>query len=603
MNWKERKLTKDNIIELIGLAWIVLALGVCLYVNAQNLRFWVDEGMLAYSVCNRSLAELAATPLDWNQSAPILYIYIVKIISMILGNSEFTLRLCSLISYAVLLVLFYDIVRNVFAHKYPALETAFLAGIPVIMGYAQEFKPYMTEAATVLLVFRLFHCYRMGKLNWYIYIALSGLCIGLGNPVCFLIGGTLLVEFLSGLKEKKGKVILQSIIGGVIIMGIFTVYYIYWLSPVIHDGYTVDFWDDYRLLFDSKAALVHSFKLLSDIMRSFGSAWVIVSVGCILSLIINLTYEHNQYIWVIAGTFAVTLTASAMGRFPVKNRLYLFAYPFFVILFFQVFNRLWDERKVENIIILCCAIMLLCSQGGIWKHMQEDHYIFAREEIRNSIEYVRDHIEEDEKCYVYYHALPVFWYENGYANSSIGEYQNNLIFGKGFFRDGDNQEDVDTILNSDKIYILISHKNTSGDRYRSMLVQANDCGNLEKVMDNYDTPLYYYVRDSKDRKFGAEMEVANVQSDGIVCDAVIRITNTGEACMNNGLETITLRTTMDSNQDIVIPISGELPIGDTMDVPVHFKWEDNVSEVELHLKREGKLWMDEQGVAPVTIYR
>lgn len=150
MNPKERKLTKDHMIELVGLVWIVVSFGVCLYVNTRNLRFWVDEGMLAYSVSNRSLAELVATPLDWNQSTPILYLYIVKIISMLLGNSEFTLRLFSLISYAILLVLFYDIVRNIFNHKYPALETAFLAGIPFIMGYAQEFKPYMTEAAAVL---------------------------------------------------------------------------------------------------------------------------------------------------------------------------------------------------------------------------------------------------------------------------------------------------------------------------------------------------------------------------------------------------------------------------------------------------------------------
>lgn len=365
----------------------------------------------------------------------------------------------------------------------------------------------------------------------------------------------------------------------------------------------VDFWEGYRFSFSSKEAIIHNFQLLIDVMKTYGSVWAVVSVGCILCLIINLVYEHNPYIRVIGGMFMVTFIASAMGMFPVKDRLYLFAFSFFTILFFHAFNRLWDKGKIENTILLCCMAMLLCSQGGIWKHMREEHYIFSREEIRNSIDYVRDHIGGDEKCYVYYHALPVFWYENGYDNHSIGGYQDNLIFGKGFFHNGDNQEDVDTILASDKIYILISHKNTSGDRYNSMLVQANDFGNLEKIMDNYDTPLYYYVRDSRDRKFGARMEVTDVQSDGVVCDAVIRITNTGDACMNNGLETITLRTMPDSDQDIVIPVPGELPIGDTMDIPVHFKWEDNVSEVELHLKREGKFWMDEQGVMPVTIYR
>ena len=209
----------------------------------------------------------------------------------------------------------------------------------------------------------------------------------------------------------------------------------------------------------------------------------------------------------------------------------------------------------------------------------------------------------DEKCYVYWHALPAFWYENGYENNSIGKYENNLIFGKGFFHNGDNQEDVKRILETDKMWILISHKNTSGDRYNEMLIQANDYGNLEKIMDNYDTPLYYYTKNKEDRKFCAVLEVVEMESDGIVCDAVIRITNTGNACMNNGFETITLRTKQDTTQEIVVPVVGELPIGESVEIPVHFVWEEGVEQVEFHLKREGKFWMEEQGVMPVTLFK
>ena len=268
-----------------------------------------------------------------------------------------------------------------------------------------------------------------------------------------------------------------------------------------------------------------------------------------------------------------------------------------------MFDKLWGNERIQKSILLVGMALLVCSQNGIWENMKKENLIFSREEIRNSIRYVEEHIAADEECYIYWHALPAFWYENGYENTSIGGYVDNLVFGKGFFHNGDNQEDVDRILSSDKMWILISHKNTSGDRYNEMLIQANDFGSLEKIMDNYDTPLYYYAKDKGDRKFHATMEVTELESDGIVCDAVIEITNTGEACMNNGFETITLRTKEDALQEIVVPVVGELPIGESMEVPVHFVWAEGVEQIELQLKREGKFWLSEQGVRPVTLFR
>ena len=73
-------------IERIALGWIVVAVAVNLLYNMQNVNFWVDEAMLAYSVSTRSLGQLAAAPLAWNQSAPLLYVYIVKVISLVAGN-------------------------------------------------------------------------------------------------------------------------------------------------------------------------------------------------------------------------------------------------------------------------------------------------------------------------------------------------------------------------------------------------------------------------------------------------------------------------------------------------------------------------------------
>lgn len=600
-----RFIIKDKIkwIEIFATLWMIAAIITNVMVNLKNINFWVDEAMLAYSIVNRPLGALAASPLDWNQSAPLFYIYIVKLISLVLGNGEFALRLCSLLSYCLMLFFYYYLSRNVFSHKNPMLETAFLSSIPFIMGYSHEFKPYMTEACTVLGVFILYYLYVEKKWNWYLFTVISAILILLGNPICFILGGILCYEFLSGIKEKNKNAVVQSIAGGVVVLAVFAAYYFFWLRPVINDGYMVDFWEGYKFEFTGLKALFTDFQLLADIMKVFGNIWVLVFAAIIGCMVLNIVHEKNRYISVIGYSLLITFFASSIGMFPVKNRLYLFMYPLFTLLFFHIFNRLWDKGGIRNGILYACAILLLFSQGGIWYYQKDENLIVSREEIRNSIYYVKENIKEDEKCYVYWHALPAFWYENGYENTSIGSYEDNLIFGNGFFHNGENQADVDEILAADKAYILISHINSSGDRVNPMLIQINDNGYLEKIMDNYNTPLYYYTRDKSGRKFSAIMEIIESVTTGNVCDSIVRITNTGRACLNNGFETITLRTTEDSGQEVLIPISNELAVGASIEIPIHFKWNEGIDHIELHLKREGKGWLDEEGIVPVTIYR
>lgn len=65
-----------------------IAVGVILRIVPYfyNRSLWADEAMLVSSICTRSFEELCATPLDWGQSAPIGYLYIVKILTSIGGG-------------------------------------------------------------------------------------------------------------------------------------------------------------------------------------------------------------------------------------------------------------------------------------------------------------------------------------------------------------------------------------------------------------------------------------------------------------------------------------------------------------------------------------
>src|SRR4029079_18028527 len=57
----------------------------------RNRPLWLDEAMLALNIASRPLAQLAR-PLDYDQSAPLLYLWIERIAVTLGGVNERSLR-------------------------------------------------------------------------------------------------------------------------------------------------------------------------------------------------------------------------------------------------------------------------------------------------------------------------------------------------------------------------------------------------------------------------------------------------------------------------------------------------------------------------------
>ena len=63
-----------------------------------NRSFWHDETLLATAFVDRGFAQLVFEPLANNQAAPVGYLVLVKLVTVLLGTHEWTLRLVSLLS-------------------------------------------------------------------------------------------------------------------------------------------------------------------------------------------------------------------------------------------------------------------------------------------------------------------------------------------------------------------------------------------------------------------------------------------------------------------------------------------------------------------------
>src|SRR5262244_706024 len=107
---------------------------------ALRRPLWLDECMLALNIASRSALELLR-PLDYNQAAPPLFLWIERFAVRVAGVTEPALRA-------------WPIPRRLAGPSAALAAVALAAFSPTLVRYTDEVKPYGTDAlvtAAVLL--------------------------------------------------------------------------------------------------------------------------------------------------------------------------------------------------------------------------------------------------------------------------------------------------------------------------------------------------------------------------------------------------------------------------------------------------------------------
>ena len=108
--------------------------------------------------------------------------------------------------------------------------------------------------------------------------------------------------------------------------------------------------------------------------------------------------------------------------------------------------------------------------------------------MQGTIEYLENNLKEDDQLYVYYAAIPIYQYKEGYEGvAPIGKCK-NVIYGSGMLYNHQADGDVEYVSRQKDIYILYTHvvDYESRDDMESVLKSR---GKYESVIDKY---LYHY---------------------------------------------------------------------------------------------------------------
>lgn len=316
---------QDNVIPfLFCTAGWAIVLRLKLYFEGSD--FILDEINLARNLQEKGFLELAS-PLSYQQHAPILFTYVSKFIGQMGQYSEMSLRLLPLISGILGILLFSKILLQRKYGFFIVMVGIFLFSFNlVVLRYGLTYKQYSTDLLVAL--FLIYFHQKNHPILPYITLVFIGITVIFASmPSIFVLAWMV----VSGYYNSRNK---RYLLLGIIWAAIFGINYFVFLRPSIASDHLQSFHDTYFLTLPHD---VESLRIFYDQIKMvftgvFGKTIVALLLGIALFL---WGWTRNIENTIFGIPIALVLIAAFLHKYSLLDRLILFAYPFIIILFLE----------------------------------------------------------------------------------------------------------------------------------------------------------------------------------------------------------------------------------------------------------------------------
>ena len=329
------------------LAAAIITVGVVVRLRLYLARrsFWDDEAAVALNLVSRPFSDLLG-PLDYRQTAPPLFLWIERLIVLIAGASEWTLRALPFLAGVAALVLTWHVGRRLLPTGGVLVALALVAVSPLLVYFSNELKPYSSDAMVTLLL--VLAALRFGeqpdeRARW-VALALGGaLAAAFSTTAAFVLAGVVAylvasepVRRAPGVLANAGLVAAAWTVAAVLL----ALDHRELLTEASATGsWMRAFWKDY-FLSNAPPGLrmrvwVITFGALKDTLvggssRQFELAALFATAA--LGLIRLVTRNGAAVGCLIAVPYACLAAAGALRLYPLGPRLILFAAPLTALL-------------------------------------------------------------------------------------------------------------------------------------------------------------------------------------------------------------------------------------------------------------------------------
>jgi len=386
-------------------AWITaafLAVGVVLRLAAYlgNPSLWIDEAMIAHNVLSRDLAGLTR-PLDFDQGAPLAFLFLCKFVAVPFGGDEFALRLVPLLCGVASLFVFTWVAFRLVNPFAARVAVALFALSPDLVIYSAEFKQYSSDVLVALLLVA------MALTRWRpaAFAAAGAAAVWCSHPALFVLGGVG-VYFL--LKYPTRPVVLA----GAAWLASFASCYVLFLRDLATNDYLVGYWaGSFLAPGDPVGSLKTVYYAFRRPFGLEGEPWMLKGFAAglfALGALRWLRYDRPK-LALVGLPFAFTLAAAALHKYPFAGRMVLFLTPFVYLLLASAVVAV--GRLHPRLMPVCLAALFVAPVG-----LQAKEWSSPRnpEAIRPLLDQIAGSRRPDDTVWVYHWAEPAFrYYANG----------------------------------------------------------------------------------------------------------------------------------------------------------------------------------------------
>ena len=386
------------------------------YLN--NRSFWFDEVSLALNIVERSYGELVQT-LDYNQAAPLGFLWIEKLSTQIFGENEYAMRLFPLLSSIVAIFAFYQLVRRYSSTFAAPMAIALFAFGRCTLYYATELKQYSSDVAIVLILCLCLIPIRRQILETQQIIWLSllgGLSIWFSHPAIFALAGLECGYLLTSASKQRQRIVINRIAIYLTWIVSFGVFYFVTITNTLKNADLASSWESrYPTSFFD---IVWFFDALGRFFyKPMGFYWITDAVGMVafvLGCIACYRFSRDTFIAMIAP-FIATMIASYLHKYPFRERLVLFLAPLAMLLVAEGLVFLLAKFRQRSkyswitgmIGLVFSGALLIPTVSHSSQFMIHPEFI---QEMRPAMEYIAAHHQPGDSIYVHYKAIPAFNY-------------------------------------------------------------------------------------------------------------------------------------------------------------------------------------------------
>jgi hypothetical protein len=415
----------------LALAVIGASIAARIYLYTVAPSLWDDEIFLCLAIITHPVSDLVGK-LDFEQFAPLGFVWLQRIAIDIAGVSERSLRLVPFLAGCLSVIAAWDASRRLLNSRAAILTAALIGFSPYALRYSDEAKQYGIEvfvSAALLWIVSLCPEPPARFPSGAGLIAAGVIAMFVSTPAIFVLGGIWLfyAACAFGWGKSKNSYIFPAA-SGVIWAGVFALVYKFFLVRQV-DSYLYLFWEPLR--FSRQSGVLNLLNLVTrgflDPLLSLDSRIpaLLYLAGCICLLVGGyvMARERSRVALLLTTPLVIVFCAAAFDKWYFGARLMMFTLPFCALLVSAGIYRIaglgrpqWSRLLFIGASVLLMAFPIKAAAYGL-RHPQIEN-------LRAAVEFCRARLQPGDTIYVFARSMPGWiYYSMNWVKPDIARYR------------------------------------------------------------------------------------------------------------------------------------------------------------------------------------